>query len=240
MGLLKNVFFVLFITCLLSINFAPSNAVAFTKENVEVFDPLESVNRGIYGFNRFVDKILLKPIAKTYKFVVPKPARKGIRNALRNLTEPVTLLNSALQGDGKHSVTTLSRFAINSTFGFLGVFEIANSLDLQHRNEDFGQTVGYYGINHGPYLMLPILGPSNTRDLLGRVVDSFSDPFNYAHEDFVLARTITNGIDARERALNLIDEIDRVSLDPYAATRSLYTQRRNNDIMNGASTNVSQ
>lgn len=201
---------------------------------VTISDPLEGINRAVYGFNKFLDKILLKPVAKTYRFVVPQIARKGIRNVLTNLTEPVTFLNSVLQGDVEHSFTTLWRFTINSTVGIAGLFDVVGDHGLRHRDEDFGQTLGKYGIGEGPYLVLPILGPSNGRDLVGAVADAFSDPYNYIFTDYAIAgRSVVKGIDRREGALNLIDDIDRTSLDPYATIRSLYTQRRLDEIRNG-------
>lgn len=201
--------------------------------NIEVSDPIEPVNRAIYGFNRFLDKIILKPVAKTYRFIVPEKGRKGVTNALRNLTEPVNFLNSVLQGDVNQSFTSFWRFTINSTMGIGGLFDVARLSGLEYRKEDFGQTAGTYGTGTGPFLMLPILGPSNARDTAGLVVDSFTNPFNYLHDDFVIAHAVIKGIDSRERTLDLVDEIDRISLDPYAATRSLYTQKRADDIRNG-------
>lgn len=229
----KKVYYSMIVVLFITIGFNPLQATAYNASNAEVSDPLESVNRAIYGFNRFLDKIIIKPAAKTYRFVLPKPVRKGIRNALENLTEPLNLLNSTLQGDKKQAYTSFWRFAVNSTFGLAGTIDVAEYAGLEYRKEDFGQTLGYYGTGSGPYLMLPILGPSNTRDIFGRVVDSVTDPFNYAHEDFVIVRTITSGIDGREELLDVLDEIDRVSLDPYAATRSLYAQRRASLIKNG-------
>lgn len=203
-------------------------------QHTEISDPLEGVNRAIYGFNKFLDKVLLKPIAKTYRFIVPEAGRKVVRNVLRNLTEPVTFVNSILQGDVENTFTTFWRFSLNSTFGLGGIFDFAEEAGLEHRPEDFGQTIGIYGAGNGPFLMIPVMGPSNTRDAFGAVADAFTDPFNYAHEDFVLGRTVAKGISAREDKLELIDEIERTSLDPYATLRSLYTQKRADDIANGS------
>ncbi len=200
----------------------------------QVSDPIEKVNRAIYSFNNFVDKIIIKPVTKGYKFIVPELARKGVRNILTNLTEPITFLNSALQGDTKQSFTTFWRFTLNSTFGMAGIFDVAKDAGLEYRKEDFGQTAAVYGSGQGAYLMLPILGPSNTRDLLGKIVDVFTDPFNYVLTDeALLVRTGVTGIDARESVLNLVDHIEKTSLDPYATVRSLYTQKRSDDIKNG-------
>ncbi|MCE3231945.1 MAG: putative Surface lipoprotein [Rickettsiaceae bacterium] len=202
--------------------------------SVEVSDPIEPVNRVIYSFNRFLDKILLKPVAKTYKVIVPEFARKGISNVLQNLTEPVTFFNAVLQGDPDRAFTSFWRFAINSTWGIGGLGDVADTAGLKFRKEDYGQTMGVYGSGGGPYLMLPILGPSNARDAFGSVVDIVVDPFTYILDDDVsLARGFLTGLDKRADSLSVIDEIDRVSLDPYASIRSLYTQKRNSDIRNG-------
>lgn len=199
-----------------------------------VSDPLETVNRAIYSFNNVLDKILIKPIAKGYRFVVPELARRGVHNVLTNLSEPLTLINTALQGDKQHGFTTFWRFAINSTYGVGGIFDVAKDAGLENRKEDFGQTAGVYGAGQGIYLMLPVLGPSNGRDAFGKVVDIFTDPFDYVlNDNALLVRTGFTGLDARESTLNLVDQINRTSLDPYATIRSLYTQKRWDDIRNG-------
>jgi phospholipid-binding lipoprotein MlaA len=199
-----------------------------------VSDPFENVNRAIYSFNSFLDKILIKPIAKGYRFVVPDLARRGVRNVLTNLSEPLTLINSALQGDKQNGFEAFWRFTINSTYGIGGIFDVAKDAGLEHRKEDFGQTAGVYGAGQGVYLMLPILGPSNGRDAFGKVVDIFTDPFDYILTDeATFVRSGVNGIDAREGALSLVDQINRTSLDPYATIRSLYTQKRWDEIRNG-------
>jgi phospholipid-binding lipoprotein MlaA len=140
-----------------------------------------------------------------------------------------------LQGDVENSFTTFWRFSLNSTIGIGGLFDIAKIAGLERRSEDLGQTFGKYGVKGGPYLMLPLMGPSNTRDLVGRVGDSFMDPYNYLVDDYGIAgRNVLNGIDSREQLLELIDDINENSLDPYATFRSLYSQRRADEIENGS------
>jgi len=196
-----------------------------------VSDPLESFNRKVYGFNNVLDKTIIRPIAKGYQIIVPELARKGVRNVLTNLTEPVTFVNSTLEGDVHRSVISIWRFAINSSLGIAGIFDVAKDAGLEHQKRDFGQTQGVYGIGQGAYLMLPLLGPSNTRDAFGRVVDTFIDPFYYVFTtEEVIARNVITGLDARESSLGLIDSINKTSLDPYATIRSLYTQKRLHDI----------
>lgn len=191
-------------------------------------DPFETVNRGIFKFNEVLDKVLLKPIAKSYVFIVPEFGRDRVHNAVTNLNEPVNMLNGFLQGNPDRGFTSLWRFIINSTLGVAGLFDFAgHNFDLTHKEEDFGQTMGVYGWGSGPYIMLPVLGPSSGRDTFGRVVDIFSNPFNYSDSDaFVYGRTAATALDARSRSLDMIDEIYRTSVDPYATIRSAYAQRR--------------
>lgn len=193
-----------------------------------VSDPLETLNRGIFKFNEGVDFLLLKPIAKTYVFIVPEFGRDRIHNALTNLGEPVNVLNGFLQGSPERGFTSLWRFLLNSTFGVLGFFDFAAAnTDLQPIQEDFGQTLGVWGWNSSTYLVLPIIGPSSTRDAIGLVGDAVSNPFNYVDNDkFVYGRLAANVVDARARNLDLVEEIYRNSVDPYATIRSAYIQRR--------------
>jgi phospholipid-binding lipoprotein MlaA len=227
-GITSVCFIVLFMITLLVTRAAFASDA---EKEVEISDPLEPMNRAIYGFNSTLDKYMLEPAAKTYKFVVPKPGRQAVRNILSNLSEPVTLLNSALQGNTEGSFTSFWRFTLNSTFGICGIFDIASVAGLKANKEDFGQTIGYYGLGSGPYLMLPILGPSNGRDLVGSVVDSVSDPYNYLVDDEgIWAKNILEGLDKRASILDLMSEINRTSFDPYATIRSLYTQKRYDEI----------
>lgn len=203
-----------------------------------VSDPFEKANRYVYGFNMLVDGAVIKPAAKGYRYAVPKLAREGVHNVLTNLSEPVTFINSIFQADKQNSFASFWRFVVNSTFGMGGLFDVAKDAGLYNRKEDFGQTAGIYGSDQGPYLMLPILGPSNGRDLFGRVVDVFIDPFNYILSDeAILVESGINGLDKREATLDLTKYIDETSLDPYATIRSLYTQKRMDEINNGKSRN---
>ncbi|MCH2547337.1 MAG: VacJ family lipoprotein [Alphaproteobacteria bacterium] len=207
--------------------------------NAPIEDPFETVNRGIFKFNEVFDTVLMKPVAKTYVYVVPQFGRDRVHNAVTNLTEPVSMLNGFLQGDPERGFTSMWRFIINSTLGVAGLFDFAgHNFDLTHKDEDFGQTMGVYGWGHGPYIVLPIFGPSSGRDAFGRVVDIFSNPFNYSPSDeFVYGRAIVTAIDARSRNLDLVEEIYRNSVDPYATIRSAYAQRRTALIRNNESEN---
>lgn len=208
-----------------------------TQMSEDVNDPLENFNRAIYKFNNTVDNLLFKPTARVYRGVVPAWGRKRVSNALENLSEPVTLLNSTLQGDAHNAFTAFWRFIINSTFGVAGMFDAASEVGLAHRREDFGQTLGVWGVKSGPYIVLPIIGPSNTRDSVGRAVDFFTNPFNrnYLIEDekAQIALYITDYINKRANLLDLTDDIEKNALDPYATFRSTYLQYRRSAIQNG-------
>ncbi len=204
-----------------------------TQEACEIRDPLEPFNRAVYKFNDVLDRAILKPTAKAYRFVMPAWGRQRVHNFLQNLTSPVSFLNAVLQGDFHQSMVTFWRFIINSTWGVGGLFDIAGQEGLVERKEDFGQTLGVYGVPSGPYIVWPIFGPSSVRDTGGAVVDVFSDPINYLEEDkIVIGRKVAEVVDARERLLDLSEDIDRVSLDPYATVRSFYAQRRQSEVEN--------
>lgn len=205
----------------------------------QIADPLEPVNRYIFAFNQAVDTTVIEPTATFYRDFVPDPARDSVRNFLRNLESPVILANNVLQQDFDAAGITTQRFFINTTVGVLGLFDRAAEMGLKRRDEDFGQTLGTYGVGPGIYIVLPILGPSNLRDAAGSFVDYYFDPLNHYAENtdrrgITLARTLVRGIDARSRTIETLDEIERTSIDFYATLRSLYNQRRDSDIRNGA------
>ena len=203
----------------------------------ESYDPLETLNRSINRFNNVLDRYLLKPIVHVYQAAVPEWGRERVGSFLRNLTEPVTVLNSALQGNSTNAFRSFWRFTLNSTFGIGGIFDIAQQAGLTETKEDFGQTIGVYGVGAGPYLVLPLLGPSSGRDAVGKVVDIFTNPFNYLlTQDELIAVYSVNVIHSRSETLVLTDKINKTALDPYATMRSLYLQSRLDEIHNGAVT----
>jgi phospholipid-binding lipoprotein MlaA len=168
---------------------------------------------------------------------VPDYVRQRVHLALRNLNEPVTLANDVLQGNWARAKTTWDRFLLNSTGGVLGFWDVATDLGHPYHKEDFGQTLGVHGVDGGPYLVLPLLGPSNLRDATGKVVDIFLDPFFYIAEEtdkdeWQLYRFALEGLDFRTRNLETLDQIERDALDYYARLRSLYLQRRDAEIRN--------
>ena len=200
-------------------------------------DPIEPFNRAVFDFNMFVDKLLLKPIATMYAGAMPEYGQERVHNVLANMRAPVVFINDALQGEGERAGVTAGRFVINTTVGVLGIFDVAGEWGLEPHSEDFGQTFAVWGMPEGFYLVLPIFGPSNPRDGLGLLAEAVLDPVNYwaCSEDidaFPISRTLATGVDIRSRNLDTLDEIERTSLDFYAAIRSLYRQRRLDEIRN--------
>lgn len=205
------------------------------KADPGINDPLEFLNRSIYALSEFADYLILKPLALTYKTLVPDWGRERVGSFLRNLNSPVIFFNNILQGNVGAAGNTLSRFVINSTIGIGGLFDRAASHGFAYRAEDFGQTLGVWGLGTGPYLYLPIIGPSSIRDGVGRVADIFMDPLTYLlDEDLQIARYSATAIHTRSENLGLTDDIDRISLDSYATKRSLYFQSRENEVSNGS------
>jgi phospholipid-binding lipoprotein MlaA len=205
-----------------------------------VNDPLEPMNRGIFFFNRGVDALFLKPAAGYYRALMPPPIQRGIRNFLNNLRTPVILVNDLLQGEMDRAGTTLARFAINTTLGVGGLDDPATELGWERHDEDFGQTLAVWGLGEGPFLMLPLLGPSNPRDAVGLAVDSLVfDPIGVAANvyssvtPYAYGRTGATVVDTRSQVLDELDELEKTSLDFYAALRSLYRQLRLGEIHQG-------
>jgi len=197
-------------------------------------DPLETPNRLIFAMNEMVDVVLLQPAAASYRFILPDGVRDSVRSFMRNMRSPVILANDVFQGDEERVNTTFARFVINSTLGVAGLFDVADGMGYPFHKEDFGQTLGTYGVGEGFYLVLPILGPSSVRDGSGLLVDTFMDPFRYIFSQQVqLARFATEGVDLRSRHIEAIEELKRDSVDFYARIRSLYRQHRENEINNG-------
>lgn len=198
-------------------------------------DPLEDVNRAVFEFNQVVDSVILKPAAEIYVFLLPEEIRRRITNVLRNLGEPLNLVNNLAQGKFERAGSTLTRFAVNSTIGVGGIFDVATDWCYPRAYEDFGQTLAVWGIGDSPFLMLPVLGPSNPRDAVGFGVDMFADPMSYVLIDEAgLARSITSGVSQRAAYLDELETVERTSVDFYAALRELYRQYRATEISDGA------
>ena len=203
----------------------PTNG--YTSDN----DPLEPMNRAIFGFNEIVDDNILEPVAKGYRYVTPDPVERSVSNFFNNLGEINTIINSALQMKLDKTITSSSRLAINSTVGVLGLFDVATSLGIQREREDFGQTLGFYGISSGPYLVLPFFGPSSFRDAPGFYADvmmekSISPVYTELHHEERQAIQATNVLDTRANLLKATKILDTAAKDKYIFLRESYLQRR--------------
>lgn len=196
-----------------------------------IYDPYEEMNRGVMSFNMAVDRTIINPVIKSYRTVTPQPARSGIQNFLRNLRAPIDLLNQLLQGDLSGARDVTLRAAINSSLGIGGVFDLAGYEGIEYESEDFGQTLAVWGIDHGPYLVLPLIGASSMRDYGGFFADSMADPFRwYLHnvdkEGLYYAKAGANYLTLRDSLYDTLTELERSSFDYYAAVRSTYYQHR--------------
>lgn len=189
-------------------------------------DPLEPMNRGIYKFNDAFDRSLAKPVARTYKKLAPRPVQTGLSNFMDNLFYPIVIANDLLQGKFKPAVKDTGRLLLNTTLGLGGLLDPASEAGLTENDEDFGQTLGRWGMPSGPYLMLPFLGPSSIRDGLGRFADSYASPVHYVEEDKVrYGIYAVYALDARARLLDAESALAG-AYDRYALIRSAYLQRR--------------
>lgn len=200
-------------------------------------DPWEGFNRTMFATHEAIDRAVLEPVARGYRAVTPNPVRASVRAFLRNLRSPVILANDLMQGEFERAGRTMLRFGLNSSVGFLGLFDPATGLGIEGHEEDFGQTLAVWGVDSGPYLFIPLMGPATLRDGLGRIVDNVFDPFNYAqfeNADTVrIARGALGGISAREAVLDAVDGIRRDSMDPYASIRTSYLLLRQSAVQNG-------
>ena len=229
------VFRVFIMMGLLAISLAACGGGAAVRDLDDANDPYEGINRWSFQVNQTLDKYAIKPAAQGYLYV-PSPIRSGIRNFLNNLTSPVTIVNDVLQGEAKRAATITARLAVNSTLGVGGLFDVASELGLPSHSEDFGQTLGVYGVGEGIYLYFILLGPSNARDVSGNIVDVAFDPISYSDEgvEDTMLRLTLQGLNFRAQSITLLDEIERSSVDFYATIRSLYQQNRRAAIANGA------
>jgi len=194
-------------------------------------DPLEPMNRGIFAFNLFMDRNLIKPVAQGYREVIPDGVRKAMRNFLDNLGEPVIFANNMMQGQFKRADATAGRFLMNSVFGLGGIMDVASNHGLPRESGDFGQTLYSWGVSSSSYLVVPLLGPTTFRDGIGQGVDGFFDPFSHLARDegwhgMSIARFTLSGLDERAQAGPDLERIEKTSVDFYAQLRSLWRQNR--------------
>jgi phospholipid-binding lipoprotein MlaA len=210
---------------------ASSNNDTALTETGAIYDPLEESNRKFFAFNQAIDNAVINPIARGYKAALPQPARTSIDNVLRNLKSPTIFANQLLQGDLEGAGTVLVRTSINTLLGIGGIFDVAAYEGIEHEHEDFGQTLATWGVGHGPYMVVPVIGPSSARDYIGFFVDSYADPlrwyaFNVEKEGLYYGKTAVEYVSLRASLMSLLEELENSSIDYYAATRSAYYQRR--------------
>ncbi len=202
-------------------------------------DPLEDMNRAIFSFNEGVQSALLRPLADVYNSNVPATGRQALKNMFDNLSSPITFVNDILQFEFERALVTFTRAFINTTFGMAGISDLASEMGFEKHQEDFGQTLAVWGVGEGFYVVLPLLGPSNPRDAVGRLlVDGYFDPLSYYldnidEEEIDLALDLVDGFLEYADVVEELDQIRKTSVDYYAAIRSLYRQKRNAEISNG-------
>jgi len=220
----------------------PPKDPAALKEFEATNDPLEPMNRDIFTFNLYLDRYFIKPVAIGYTKVVPQFARDTISNFLHNLGEPVIFANDMMQAEWQAANLTAARFLINSTFGIGGLIDVASNTGVERQTGDFGQTLYAWGAPEGPYLVLPVFGPSNPRDAIGMGVDGVMDPYGWwvsgiygqgAANAETYGRLTASGIDLRSRNIDTLDDLQRNAIDFYAEMRSLYRQHRAEELRHG-------
>ncbi len=199
-------------------------------------DPLEPINRAVYKFNDTLDKVVMKPVATVYREVLPDVVRTGVTNFFNNLYDILTALNNLLQGKIVDAASDVGRIAVNTTIGLAGLIDLATEFGLEKHKEDFGQTLGRWGIGDGPYLQIPFFGPSSFRDALGAFVDFKVDPIYWIWRDHMATRNSMWGLYFVNLRANLLDStkiLDEAALDPYEFQRDAYLQRRRNLVYDG-------
>ena len=197
-------------------------------------DPFESFNRAMYSFNDTLDKAILKPVAQGYDAALPAPVNKGVSNFFSNIDDVVVIFNDLLQFKLGQAVSDTARVFFNTTIGILGLVDVATAMDLPKHDEDLGQTLGYWGLDTGPYLVLPFLGPNNIRDTVGLVGDAYVDPLNDITPDGTrTGLVVLEGIDTRAGLLSAGKVLKEAALDEYLFVRDAYLQRRQNLVYDG-------
>jgi phospholipid-binding lipoprotein MlaA len=191
-------------------------------------DPWEATNRGFYSFENGLDHVALRPAAVFYKHALPHPVRNGVHNMLGNLTEPVTFFNNVLQARPRKAVRTLARLTLNSTVGIGGIFDVGAHSGLPRERTGFADTLARYGAPQGPYLFLPLLGPSSVRDVTGRIGDAVMSPFTWVKFDgrdtLQVTTLLVDGLDQRSGADPILKSINHTATDPYATIRAAFLQ----------------
>jgi phospholipid-binding lipoprotein MlaA len=212
----------------IGVSLLAGGCVTVTPENAE--DPYEPFNRQMYAFNDGLDQAVLEPAARGYRAITNEPIRGGVTNFVNNLGEPVTFANEVLQGKLGNAAGTVGRFVINTTVGIAGIFNPAGAIGIERTDEDFGQTLGVWGVESGPYLVLPFLGASSPRDLVGVGADMALNPLNQAEfdgdDETRIGVAILGGLSARERNLDVVEDTRDTQLDPYTTLRRFHVRNR--------------
>ena len=198
-------------------------------------DPIEGLNRAIYKFNDGLDRMLFKPVAKGYRAVTPGPVDKGVSNFFGNIEDVVTTVNGLLQFKFRQGGSDAMRVLINSTIGLLGIFDVASGIGFEKHDEDFGQTLGSWGVGHGPYLMLPLFGPSSVRDATGKFVDAsaFDPGDRFVHVPTRNTLRAIEAVDTRADPLGATSVLEEAALDKYTFIKETYFQQRENAVNDG-------
>lgn len=226
--LFKPAFTLLIITAVLF-----SSGCASTTEDGDVNDPIESTNRAIYNFNEAFDRNILKPVAKGYQ-KLPSPVQTGTHNFFSNMNDVVVIVNDGLQLKGEQMSSDVLRFSVNTVFGIFGLIDMATPMGMPKHEESFADSLGYWGVGSGPYIVLPLLGPSSVRDAPSLVVDFFTNPLSLVSPtSATLALASLDAVDVRSELLKSTDLRDQLALDPYIFTRESYYQWRQNRIYDG-------
>jgi phospholipid-binding lipoprotein MlaA len=219
---------------LAAMGFLVTLAGCATGPHADPRDPLEPFNRGVYKFNDALDTAVLKPVATAYRDVTPSLIRRGVGNFFANLEDIWSFVNNALQFKGQAAGDSLARFGVNTFIGIGGVFDVASDLSIEKHAKDFGQTLGYWGVAPGPYLVLPLLGPSSLRDTVALPVDMTGDLLSQvSHIPTRNSAKVIRIIDNRSKLLRASDMLDEIALDKYSFIRDAYLQRRRNAIYDG-------
>jgi len=225
-----------------SVNAGTDGENSLSKKSGPVKDCFEGLNRATFSLNQGLDKVIFKPVARGYRSL-PSPVRTGTSNVLVNLSSLITVPNNILQGDFKTAGVNTGRFAINTTVGILGIFDVASKMNFpEYQKEDYGQTFGTWGVGAGCYVVLPVLGPSTVRDTFGSFVNVLGgDPYynasthgnnEYLNDSLYIKTKIMSGVDFRAKNLESIDNLEKNSMDFYASVKSLYLQDRQQKILN--------
>ncbi|MFM8152710.1 MAG: VacJ family lipoprotein, partial [Polynucleobacter victoriensis] len=205
-------------------------------ERVAKIDPFESINRAVFTFNENADEYVIKPAAEAYQFVLPEFVRTGVTNFFSNIGDIFVAVNNLLQGKPGNAANDIGRFLVNSTIGILGLFDVATEAGLEKNKEDFGQTLGVWGVPSGPYVVLPLFGPSSIRDTAGLVVDIKTDFIlnsNQLNHDQKVGSTVLRVVNQRANLLNASQLLEDAAFDKYSFLRDSYLQRRFNQVHDG-------